>query len=128
MPRDLIEVIDNYEYQLRHGGSKLRQGSTVEAQVSRFAEGRMRDSVLVEMTKQALNSAGIPTIQYPAYYAFTRKLNKRLNGPDGPRLTGDSASAEAATHVAQWIARGLCQSVLASIVVNVLNVSYPPRP
>jgi hypothetical protein len=96
--------------------------------VNHFAEAAVRDSVLVTMTKQVLNGTGVPTIFYPSYYAFARKLNKRVNGPDGPRLAGDSAACEAAIHVSTWVARGLVQSVLERIVVSVLNISYPPKP
>jgi hypothetical protein len=128
MAKDVLDTIRNYEFQLRHGDTRLRPGSDINAQVSRYADGAVRDSILVTQTKQILNAAGIPTISYSWYYAFVRKLNKRLNGPDGPKLSGESASIETANHVAQWVMRGLSHSVLSSIVVNVLNISYPPQP
>jgi predicted alpha/beta-hydrolase family hydrolase len=128
MAKDVLDTITNYEFQLRHGASQLRPGTDINAQVSRYADGAVRDSILVTQTKQILNAAGVPTISYPWYYAFVRKLNKRLNGPDGPRLSGESASIEAANHVIQWVMRGLQQSLLASIVVDVLNIPYPPQP
>jgi predicted alpha/beta-hydrolase family hydrolase len=127
MAKDILDTIKNYDYQLRYGASTLRPGSDISTQVSRYANGAVRDSILVTQTKQILNSAGVSTLQYLFYYAFVRKLNKRLNGPDGPKLSGESASIEAANHVAQWVMRGLSQSVLSSIVVNVLNISYPPQ-
>jgi hypothetical protein len=126
MAKDILDTIANYEFQLKHGAALLRPGADVAGQVSRYAEGAVRDSILVTQTR-LLNAAGIPTITYSWYYAFVRKLNKRLNGPDGPRLSGESASIEAANHVSQWVMRGLTQSVLSSIVVNVLNISYPPK-
>jgi predicted alpha/beta-hydrolase family hydrolase len=128
MAKDILDTIANYEFQLKHGAVRLRPGADVAGQVSRYAEGAVRDSILVTQTRQLLNAAGIPTITYSWYYAFVRKLNKRLNGPDGPRISGESASIEAANHVSQWVYRGLTQSVLASIVVNVLNIPYPPQP
>jgi predicted alpha/beta-hydrolase family hydrolase len=128
MARNILDTIANYEFQLKHGAAPLRPGADVAGQVSRYADGAVRDSILVTQTKQLLNAAGVPTIMYSWYYAFVRKLNKRLNGPDGPRISGESASIEAANHVAQWVMRGLTQSVLSSIVVNVLNISYPPQP
>jgi predicted alpha/beta-hydrolase family hydrolase len=128
MAKDVVDTIANYEFQLRHGASHLRVGSDINAQVSRYANGAVRDSILVTQTKQLLNAAGVPTISYSWYYAFVRKLNKRLNGPNGPKLSGNSAAQEASVHIASWVARGLLASLLRSIAVNVLNISYPPQP
>jgi predicted alpha/beta-hydrolase family hydrolase len=128
MAKDVLDTIRNYEFQLRHGDTRLRPGSDINAQVSRYADGAVRDSILVTQTKQILNAAGIPTISYSWYYAFVRKLNKRLNGPAGPKLSGNSAAQEASIHIASWVSRGLIASLLRSIAVNVLNVSYPPQP
>jgi hypothetical protein len=73
-----------------------------------------------DLTIEELNSAGIPTLKWGAYLAFSSLLWKLTQ-----IASGDAASAVAAVYVAEWVARGLTLAVLEGIRTNVYNIAAP---
>lgn len=71
--------------------------------------------------KQVLDTEGVPTINYPGYLAYGREL-WRLTRKE---ISGTSMQLEALVLLNKWVARGLTQSVLEAIRLQVFNVSAP---
>ncbi len=71
--------------------------------------------------KQVLDNEGVPTISYPSYLAYGREL-WRLQRRE---ISGTSLQLEALVLLNKWVARGLTQSVLEAIRLQVFNVSAP---
>lgn len=71
--------------------------------------------------KQVLDSEGVPTIAYPHYLAYGREL-WRLQRRG---VSGTSLQLEALVLLNKWVARGLTQSVLEAIRLQVFNVAAP---
>ncbi|MFO7650407.1 MAG: hypothetical protein R6X13_03560 [bacterium] len=71
--------------------------------------------------KQVLDTEGVPTINYPSYLSYGREL-WRLTRKE---ISGTSMQLEALVLLNKWVARGLTQSVLEAIRLQVFNVSAP---
>ena len=73
--------------------------------------------------KQVLDTEGVPTITYPFYLAYGRELFKLTS----KEISGTSLQLEALVLLNKWVARGLTQSVLEAIRLQVFNVSAPVK-
>jgi hypothetical protein len=71
--------------------------------------------------KQVLDIEGVPTIEYPSYLNYGREL-WRLTRKE---ISGTSMQLEALVLLNKWVARGLTQSVLEAIRLQVFNISAP---
>jgi hypothetical protein len=71
--------------------------------------------------KQVLDNEGVATILYPSYLSYGREL-WRLTRKE---ISGTSMQLEALVLLNKWVARGLTQSVLEAIRLQVFNVSAP---
>jgi hypothetical protein len=71
--------------------------------------------------KQVLDTEGVPTIDYPFYLGYGRELWKLTQR----EISGTSMQLEALVLLNKWVARGLTQSVLEAIRLQVFNISAP---
>lgn len=71
--------------------------------------------------KQVLDREGVYTILYPAYLNYGREL-WRLQRKE---ISGASLQLEALVLLNKWVARGLTQSVLEAIRLQVFNTGAP---
>jgi hypothetical protein len=71
--------------------------------------------------KQVLDTEGVATIDYPSYLAYGRELWKLTR----KEISGTSMQLEALVLLNKWVARGLTQSVLEAIRLQVFNISAP---
>ncbi len=74
--------------------------------------------------KQTCDAQGVATILYPFYLNFGREMwSLRRKG-----ISGESLAIETETLLEKWVSRGLVQSVLEAIRVEVFDVSAPAGP
>jgi hypothetical protein len=71
--------------------------------------------------KQVLDTEGVPTIDYPFYLGYGRELWKLTQR----EISGTSMQLEALVLLNKWVARGLTQSVLEAVRLQVFNISAP---
>jgi hypothetical protein len=71
--------------------------------------------------KQVLDQEGVATILYPSYLNYGRELWSLTKS----EISGTSMQLEALVLLNKWVARGLTQSVLEAIRLQVFNISAP---
>jgi len=74
---------------------------------------------VVELTRRTLLAAGIPALQYPFYYNFSRILDKRLRSG----LSQETLRAEARAQIDLWVLRGLDRAALQRICREVFSLN-----
>ena len=121
--KDVEATCLKYESKLRRGDHGRSKKCSVEDQVEHYRAALLHLRDVELMTKQILDDAGVSTINYPFYYSFARKLDKlKRNG-----ISGEALAVEAALILGLWVGRGLVQSVLETIRMQVFNIG-PPSP
>lgn len=74
-----------------------------------------------DAVRAMLGVEGEPVLDYPFYYAFSRKLRKLLQTYIG----GDVVQAETILLVALWKSRGLTENTLWAIATGVFTIPAP---
>jgi hypothetical protein len=120
----LTKVIGNYEVKLRLGANGRLSEGEIRQRVVRYGIAAAQEDGVLSQVRQVLCSAGVVTMMFPYYHAFSRELGK---------ITRQESSAERiqeefAVTVAKWTARGLLQAVLRDIGATVFNLSMPTPP
>jgi len=67
--------------------------------------------------REVLVTAEVPSIHYPFYFAFARRLDRLSR-----ICSGESLRIEAQAYLAYWVARGLVESVLKAVCLDALNI------
>jgi hypothetical protein len=75
---------------------------------ARELEGRVREVLL---------AADVPTLTYPFYFAFARRLDRLSR-----ICSGESLRMEAQAYLAYWVARGLVGEVLKAVCAQALDI------
>jgi hypothetical protein len=83
-----------------------------------FLNGILEWDAKRRATKQVLDAESVATIRYPAYLAFSGQIYKRLK----KGWIGGVIAAEASTLKAMWKSRGLSQTVMEKILLEVYNI------
>ena len=117
----LFQVIENYELKLRLGANGRLSEPEIKQRVARYSIAAAHEDMVLNQTRQVLCSAGIHTIVFPMYHAFTRELGK---------LTREAVSAETLRKemmvaAEKWTLRGLRREVLLDIALNIYSVAPP---
>jgi hypothetical protein len=121
MSERLFRSIDNYELSLRQGANGRLSESVIRQRVGRFSLAAVRQDLLLDKVRQVLCSAGVHTIEFPMYHAFSRHVDK-LSRQDISRETFVRAVM---TSVTAWEMRGLLRPVLLAIARDVYNITLP---
>lgn len=88
---------------------------------ARFNRWADYQASVVRKATQVLNTEGIATIMYAAYLGFANEMARLYwSGKSGTSLQN-----EALVLLNKWVARGLTQSVLEAIRLDVFNVTAP---
>ena len=121
--KDVERTCLKYENGLRQGDHGRSKKCSIEDQVAHYRDTIQHLRDVETMTRQILDEAGVSTIWYAYYYAFTRSLDKLQR----KGISGEALAIEAALKIGLWVGRGLRQSVLEAIRTQVFNVG-PPTP
>ena len=106
-----------YEAKLRAGRGTLARHGSVELQMSNFRTAYERQRALEARVRDVLVAAEVPSIQYPFYFAFARRLDRLSR-----ICSGESLRMEAQAYVDYWAARGLVAAVLKVICLDALDI------
>lgn len=98
--------------------------AAIDDMVARYSVTATSMAATDTLVKQTLDTAGVPTIQYPFYLCFGREMWKK----GVQAISGESLALFAALLITKWTARGLTQAVLQSIRTDVFNVGAPLAP
>ena len=107
-----------YEANLRAGHGTLARHGSVELQMSNFRAAYERQRELEDRVRNVLVTADVPSIQYPFYFAFARRLDRLSR-----ICSGESLRIEAQAYLDYWAARGLVESVLKAVCLDALDIS-----
>ncbi|MFO7676090.1 MAG: hypothetical protein R6X12_07245, partial [bacterium] len=112
----------------REAGGRLPDGSS-ETMAKLIKEPALIARVQASMdglhaveteARTVLCTAGVPPMMFVFYLDFARELWKLTN-----RVSGDSATGEAAALAAKWLVRGLASEVLRKICYQVFSIRLP---
>jgi hypothetical protein len=118
MPNDTDRGWAKYEAKLRAGHGTLARHGSIERQMDNFRAAYVHGRELEVRVREVLVAADVPSIQYPFYFAFARRLDRLSR-----ICSGESLRLEAQAYVAYWVARGLVESVLKEVCVDALDIS-----
>ncbi len=117
MSRNIDGACTKYEVKLRLGrGSKSRY-VTIEEQVEHFRQAQVRDAELVSMVKEVICKHPVPTILFPYYYVFARKVAKFMR-----KFGGETLLVQVGLLRDYWHARGLDRTILNQVCAEVFEV------
>jgi hypothetical protein len=85
--------------------------------MSNFRAAYERQRELEARVRDVLVTADVPSISYPFYFAFARRLDRLSR-----ICSGESLRIEAQAYLAYWVARGLVESVLKAICLDALDI------
>jgi hypothetical protein len=120
MAEEILKRIETWQVKTEPDAVRERLVQLRESMTRRYIEETER---LVEMetrVKQVLDSAGIPSINYPFYLDFAREVYARKR-----RLAGDSLRREVAVLLYKWSLRELKPEILERVRDEVFSVSAP---
>ncbi|HDQ99001.1 MAG TPA: hypothetical protein ENN51_01750 [candidate division WOR-3 bacterium] len=95
-----------------------------ESLKTKYFTVRNAQNLYLAATKQVLAGEGVSAILYAGYCAFAGEMDRARRKLGA----GQGLALEAATLVAKWVARGLSQSVLEKVRLQVFDVSAPVGP
>jgi len=107
-----------YEANLRKGRGTLARHGSLELQMSNFRAAYERQRELEARVRDVLVTADVPSISYPFYFAFARRLDRLSR-----ICSGESLRIEAQAYLAYWVARGLVESVLKAVRLDALDIT-----
>ncbi len=124
MAKDIERVVRKYEVKLRSGRAPCRLDGDMAAQVENYRAMITTYDNLRRAVVDVLNSQGVLTIWWAAYFAFARKLlSLAMRQPSSGYM-----QAETEVQVAKSTADGLSRKVLVLIALTVFNVEVPAEP
>jgi hypothetical protein len=106
-----------YEAKLRAGHGTLARHGSIELQMGNFRVAFEHARELESRVREVLIADDIPTLTYPFYFAFARRLDRLSR-----ICSGESLRMEAQAYLAYWVARGLTQSVLKAVCAQALDI------
>jgi len=106
-----------YEAKLRAGRGTLARHGSIELQMSNFRVAYERQRELEGRVREVLLAADVPSISYPFYFAFARRLDRLSR-----ICSGESLRMEAQAYLAYWVARGLVREVLKAVCAQALDI------
>ena len=106
-----------YEAKLRAGHGTLARHGSIEQQACNYRAAYVHGRELEARVREVLVTAEVPSIQYPFYFAFARRLDRLSR-----ICSGESLRVEAQAYLDYWVARGLVQSVLKEVCVQALDI------
>jgi len=120
----LSRVVDNYERHLRLGEAGRLSESEIRARVEHYGMAAVMEDRVLNEVRLVLGSAGVPTMFFPYYHAFSRELG-RLTREETSLVT---LQTETSWRVTKWVTRGLERSVLLAIARDVFNIPVDSSP
>jgi hypothetical protein len=117
MPNDTDRGWAKYEAKLRAGHGTLAGHGSIEQQATNYRAAYAHGRELEARVREVLLVADVPSIQYPFYFAFARRLDRLSR-----ICSGESLRVEAQAYLAYWVARGLIQSVLRTVCTQALDI------
>jgi hypothetical protein len=121
MSERLFRAIDNYELSLRRGVNGRLSESVIRQRVERFSQAAVRQDLLLDQVRQVLCSAGVHTIEFPMYHAFSRHVDKLSR----QEISHETLQRAVMASVTTWEMRGLLRSVLLAVAADVYNIGVP---
>ena len=118
MPSDNDRGWMKYELKLRTGHGSLARHGSMEQQASSYRAAYVHARELEARVREVLFADNVPTIQYPFYFAFARRLD-RLSRV----CSGESLRVEAKAYLDYWVARGLAEPVLRAVCALVFDLA-----
>jgi len=106
-----------HEALLRAGRGTLARHGSIELQMDNFRAAYVHGRELEARVREVLVAAEVPSIQYPFYFAFARRLDRLSR-----ICSGESLRIEAQAYLAYWVARGLVEAVLKAVCLDALNI------
>ena len=106
-----------YEAKLLAGRGTLARHGSIERQMDNFRSAYVHGRELEARVREVLVTAEVPSIQYPFYFAFARRLDRLSR-----ICSGESLRMEAQAYLAYWVARGLVESVLKGVCTQALDI------
>ena len=107
-----------YEAKLRAGRGTLARHGSIERQMDNFRTAYVHGRELEARVRDVLVGAEVPSIQYPFYFAFARRLDRLSR-----ICSGESLRLEAQAYLAYWAARGFVEAVLKAVCLDALDIS-----
>jgi hypothetical protein len=117
----LDRIVENYELRLRQGAAGRLRESVIRERVERYSIAAARQDLQIQQVRQVLCGAGVTTIMFPMYHAFSRHLDK-LSRQD---ITDKTRQGAMMASVTTWEMRGLLRPVLVAIAADVYNIPLP---
>ncbi len=124
MSERLDRVVENFELRLRQGADGPLGEGEIKDRVARYAHAAASQDMQLVAVRQVLCSAGVRTILFPAYHAFSRELDRLTR----QEISMDSMVREMVAKAEKWRMRGLERHVLVAIAANVYNIPLPEPP
>lgn len=121
MSERLLRTIDNYELSLRRGANGRLSETIIRRRVEHFSSAAVREETLFLQARQVLCGAGVSTIQFPMYYAFSRHVGKLSR----QEISHETLQRAVMASVTTWEMRGLLRPVLLAIASDVYNITAP---
>jgi hypothetical protein len=121
MSERLLRSIDNYELSLRQGANGRLREEEIRRRVERFGQAAVRQDLLLERVRQVLAGAGLHSVEFPMYHAFSRRVDK-LSRQD---ISRETLVRAVMTTVTAWEMRGLLRPVLVAIAQDVYHITLP---
>lgn len=116
MARKLERRCEKYAVKLAAGIATRSRRVSVEEQYENYVAAHDRLEAVWETTREVLDSIGLPTIAYPYYRAFALQVDKLLR-----RYGSEAIDMEVGIVCQMWVARGLSQSTLETILREVFR-------
>jgi hypothetical protein len=111
-------VCAKYEAKLRAGRGTLARHGSIERQMDNFRAAYVHGRELEARVREVLLVADVPSISYPFYFAFARRLDRLSR-----ICSGESLRIEAQAYLDYWAARGLVESVLKAVCLDALDIA-----
>ena len=121
MEDGVTRAVVNYETKLRLGACGRQTEGQIQQQVERWGSAYALMKQKVDEGREVLCNAGVSTIWFSYYHAFTRELFKLTR----QELSERAMSAAYARIAEKWRMRGLDLTVLKQIGVDVFNLPWP---
>jgi len=101
--------------------ARREEEEAVQRQVANYRAALILGRMVEILTRDILDTEEVSILTYPFYYAFARSLFKLCRRG----FSGEMLAMEAANLTATWVARGLSQSVLEAIRLEVFDIPAP---
>lgn len=106
-----------YEAELRAGRGTLARHGSVERQAVNYRVAFAHARLLEARVRSVLQEADVPSISYPFYYSFARRLDRLSR-----ICSGETLRIEAQAYARYWAERGLNQTVLETVCFQVFEL------